>query len=665
MNKLKKTMLLIAFVGLLPLCIAASEPVVMYDVGASHIASGGTIYIPGSVRVTGSGVSIVQQGTTVLAGDFLNDVSANNVFKDGATLGKYLFRGTAVQTIGGTADKGTSFINFPNLEVNNSHSVELQSSMGMNVNDLHLTKGKLTLLSTANSGRQTENAHLLVKGNVSYSHAAGSMADKGVVEVRLAVKGATENRTGAFFGFSPPVSPMYSDYFAYNFLTSPDSSGFFGVREQTIRAPEFALQPGVGYFVGQDVMTTDLDAGWGQNHAGNSPDIAERMTDLLVINRWLWSQTSLCYNAPAIAGNHEKLHTADITVTLNKGFNYLGNPYTSPLDLSDLLSVASSPDVWGVTRNNIDGSQLYTGLWVFHTGSSIVVDSALQVFSINGSFLVNQAVGSTTNPDDELISPMQMFIVWSEQDNVTMTIPKSRRTHARSNFLRSERTVTDELLLEVTDHDTESFDRVCVVFRPDARIASDDPYDADKLFNKSGGNSQLYTQCSDGNALTVDVRSSNTREMPLYLKPANVAREATISASRLESLTDIKTVLLYDRKEDIEVNLNQASYTFTTEPGDTEQRFELRFQTEQTHIEAPVYSTVSAYYHAGELILDGLADIDSGAYLHVYNVEGKAVSANRITVDGTTYSQPLTLHAGVYMVHLVGKRVFTTKITIR
>jgi hypothetical protein len=124
----------------------------------------------------------------------------------------------------------------------------------------------------------------------------------------------------------------------------------------------------------------------------------------------------------------ESLNTGDITVHLKEGYNYLGNPYTCPLDLSGLKTevpeVSKATDPWGVSRHASDEDiDLYAGFWIMHSGAKTgTPDSVNHKFSISVSYDVAQSVGGTVKTDS--IPPMQLFAVYAYRD-CDLTIPDS------------------------------------------------------------------------------------------------------------------------------------------------------------------------------------------------------------------------------------------------
>lgn len=123
----------------------------------------------------------------MLTGNFINNITEGNTFKDNTGLIEFV--GSELQTIKGTANKSVNYLNFPSLRINNPASVHLSPSMGMEVMNLDLQKGRLVLESVENSlnTNTTYTAHLLIKsdGSINYNLAPSYIDEKGIVEVQL------------------------------------------------------------------------------------------------------------------------------------------------------------------------------------------------------------------------------------------------------------------------------------------------------------------------------------------------------------------------------------------------------------------------------------------------------------------------------------------------
>lgn len=636
--------------------------------GILTIDAGNSLYIDGNLINQTANANTVLKGEILLTGNFVNNVSAGNLF-DSSSNGVFRFIGTSLQTISGSADKTANFIKFPTIEVRNPASIHLDYRMGITVNTLDLTKGKLVLKSASLSSSTTENAHLIVTNSINYNRSAGSNAEMGVVEVELALGSSRATR---FTGFSSPYQRMYADYMFFNFLMRPTNAGLFGDTGKTITDIHHTLNAGEGYLLGQDVYVMDYIPAY--------PEAlySERFQDSLVMNRYnfeLKSPSIATHLTVADRYTGESLNISDVTVPLSgAGFHYLGNPFTSPLDLSALLNDAATADEWGVSRGESNGD-LYTGFWILNNAVAGNINSQTLRFDIGVNYLVAQRVGGTVSLDpsmqNTLIAPMQLFVVYKFSGGTTQfTIPAAKRTHGNINYLKSgiANWVEDELLIQVEDQDTKAFDRICVVFRPDADFDASHRYDAFKIMNHSRLVSQLFTEASGGEILTTNVIPHHAKRMPMKLIPASEPKTVRLTAHRLHSLNTPEGVWLEDLLQPQQEWINLAEnpvYEFETNPEDNSERFVLHFAAADiTTPKNPMQyiPKLRTSYQNKLLRIAGLTDLDKGADLYISDTQGRVLYHEVLLDVGTSFEKILDLPLGVYIVKIQGNRQFVEKI---
>jgi hypothetical protein len=595
---------------------------------------------------------ICQTGKTVLTGDFHNNVTAGNVFTANASLnkGRFEFRGSAAQQITGTASK-ERVINFPDVLCINtagtSTAVTMQPHIAATTKRLDMQNGRLILESQTQGDAASVNAHLLIEEGVTGNHPNN-------VQVNLALGEHYKNRR--LVGFASPFETLYADYFFFNFLSRPTAKGLFGNDGRLITNPRTALRRGLGYIVGMGIIpegdpyyTKELDPRWAADakfgDRATTKFTFQRETIAASFKKFLTEQ-----NAPGcITG--EKLVTGDVTgIALEQGFNYLGNPYMTPLDLTDIIEGATSVD-WGVA----DGG-LKKGFYVLSQGTGEYKNAK---FTFNASYLLSQKVGSTTNGTTS-VAPMQMFIVGADK-SATIKIPAQKRKHdTKATFLRSAPGApgtpsdgpVDELLIETRDEHTEGYDRLCIVFRNGATLSGNDQYDAQKIFNRSGGVNQIYTRSAEKQDMTVSVVPPTTEKMTVYFQPSSTPQQVVLSAGRISSLVSVGYVMLEDTKTGVTTDLMRTpSYTFTSSPADNIERFVIHFTFRSATATGDIKTVnPSALYEGGTLRIYGLSQSAPGSDIRIYNTNGQLL--HRQTLDQP--ASPVTINKyltkGVYMV---------------
>lgn len=613
-----------------------SQTVTFFNKGALFVKN--SLYIGGNFQAEANS-EVFQQGKTVVTGNFINNVTGGHVFTSNKdkNKGSLEFRGDSTQHIKGQAAKD-NYINFPaTLCINNrsakDSAVIIHSNIAATAQTVDIQRGRLILDSDPQGANASVNAHLLVENEV--------VNHPNAVQVNLALGDNYTKRKLA--GFTPPFEVMYADYFLFNFLSRPTAKGLFGNSGRLITNPRTPLKPGLGYIIGMGVIpagdpyyAASLDPRWAD------ADFNKRATQKFFFSRAAAEPTFSKYlnegNAPGyVAG--EKLVTRDVDIQLEPGFNYLGNPYMAPLDLSDIINEKTAAD-WGIA----DGA-LKPGFYVLSQGAGSYANGR---FTFSASYLIRQHTGSTANTTS--VAPMQMFIVGTDKAT-TMKIPKNKRQHdAKAALLRSaEEEITDEILIETTDNQTGAYDRLCIVFRHDATLRSGDPYDAVKILNRSGGVNQIYTRSSDGKDMTVAVIPPSTRSLTMYFEPALQPQQVTLRADRLNSLRSVERLTLEDTRTGTLTDLRRtASYTFASSPLDKPGRFVLHFAPATTSADA-ITTTPNAIYTEGVTQVFGLHDIDRASDIYLFDISGRLIHRQPPS-DATPCLIRKHLPQGVYII---------------
>lgn len=653
-------------------------------VGASS-SNKAALFIKGDLKAE-QDATFNQAGRTVLTGDFYNNVSTGEVMKPDQN-GSFEFRGDKVQHIWGTADKQTSFINFPDLIINNQALVNneqtdmaaviIDPDMGLSTKDLYMERGRLILDSDIIDTKKSNIAHLLVDGEVHYpaDNEDRSKHEKAIIQVNLDL--GDIYKEGRLIGFTPPFKKIYSDYFFYNFITCPTNKGLFGDNGKLITNPKTHLQGGKGYIVGLNIIPEGdpyYTEEWDSNWAGAK--FEDRFTEKLSFARDFAPQSFTQFIAQdgliVDAFRGEDIQVDDVTVKLEDGWNFIGNPYTTPIDMTSYLN-GTDEDEWGVSRGGYGSSaDVEDKYYIISQGKGTYNPKDIySPFKFNVTYLVGQKIGGTIvqeGSNNPYIAPMQLFAIRKNTSSTkeSITIPKSIRTHGESGFLlRSQpQDVYNELLIETEDTKTGGYDRLCLVFRGDDELKEMSGYNAAKFFNTSGGVNQIYTTTSDNKKMTTNVISSLTEKINMYFQPAKEEQEIVLSAYRIASLMDINTVLLEDKQTGTKVNLTkEPKYSFLSSPDDKHDRFVLHFSS-ATNISDQIGSEVDVYYSQGTINIENLEDRDLNSIVSLYDVSGVLILQENINEVPVT-KLPVYLNKGTYIVKLAGKRNLVEKIFIK
>jgi len=335
------------------------------------------------------------------------------------------------------------------------------------------------------------------------------------------------------------------------------------------------------------------------------------------------------------SGNASMAYTGNFTGTPNNGevtiaasvlgnrYTAIGNPYPSPISVADFYEANSN------TLN--PGSAIY--LWRKRNNAEAPSYATLNKVA----YVANTAEGggseqagfyTAETPGDWILSQGQGFIVkTAEAPTVAnITFNNSMRRPANANggqpFFRQGQNQMSRLWLNITGAQNK-FAQTAIVYTPEATLGLDYGYDG-HLLNDSATLS-LYTLGAD-TKLAIQARPAftNTDVVPLgYI--ANSAGEYTLAPDHADgTFTQGQTVYLRDNLLGTTTDIANG-YTFTTEAGTFNDRFEIVYTTEalSTNNPALAANTVIIYKDGATLNINtGIAEMTN---VIIYDIRGRAL----------------------------------------
>lgn len=312
-----------------------------------------------------------------------------------------------------------------------------------------------------------------------------------------------------------------------------------------------------------------------------------------------------------------------------KGYNLLGNPYTSAIDWDLVDKSAGDIDASVAVVKASDGSYIY---W-------------------NGS------AGDLT---DGIIPPHQgFFVLVSAATN--LTINPTDQVHPNNKFYKAENTFTETLKVSLQGQESEN--NTYFQFRDDATSNFDNHADAEKIFGWATI-AQLYSELDDTKyAINCLPHSDEVITVPLGIK-INTNEDLSLDFSGLDSFYNTIRIDLEDLKTGETINVREnPSYSFSAETSDAPNRFLLHFNgvtavSEIDEVQAPiVYAVDQAIY-----INSGL---ETSADIYIYNINGQLLGQDFLDAKEL---KKVNMHraAGMYLVHIkTANGVFTQKVIIK
>ncbi len=277
-------------------------------------------------------------------------------------------------------------------------------------------------------------------------------------------------------------------------------------------------------------------------------------------------------------------NTGDISTSIfyngangDNDWNFIGNPYPSALDF-DLFYAANS--------TVIDGAAYF---W----SQSLPPDDANpgnegQNFNMNDYAMYNASGGITPSangniPDQFIPSAQGFFVIANANGNVTFS-NSMRSTGNNTDFYRIATVNEKERLWVNLTSDNGVFNQILVAYVNGATNDYDTAtYDAPR--NLSTGNAAIIYSTIEGETRKFAIQgrqpeSLNIDEViPIGIKNTiEIDTEFKLSVAQLEGeYMNGNIIYLKDNLLDVYHNLSASDYTFTSEVGEFNDRFELRF----------------------------------------------------------------------------------------
>lgn len=313
------------------------------------------------------------------------------------------------------------------------------------------------------------------------------------------------------------------------------------------------------------------------------------------------------------------------------GYNLLGNPYPSGLDLGSTY---------------ISWNQLDHKAWVWNNG--------------NYAVYINSGGGDHT----QYIPPQQGFFVHvntSYTGSTTLDVTNNARVHTTEAFLKDN--YPDLLFLKAASGLNEKYDITSVIFNSQATQDYDDVFDAGKL---AGDNDapQLYSIITNWN-LTVNAIpwTGISQVVPLGFS-CGVSGNYTITASNLQSFRQGTDIYLKDLKLNQTQSLNQDSvYSFSYQTGESASRFQLLFSNPYYGVPSQDAGSIRVYAFDEDVYVRFIDQTDIHGTLTIFDQIGRKVFTGKLENKPVNQFHPGLLQ-GYYVVmvqtdqSLINKKIY-------
>ncbi len=316
-------------------------------------------------------------------------------------------------------------------------------------------------------------------------------------------------------------------------------------------------------------------------------------------------------------------HNGTVSKTLSTasgGYNGVGNPYPSPINVADFFAANT-----GV----IDGSGIY-----FWRKKNDGLSSSYATLTL-AAFTANQATGggaenaqyyqydSSTGSNNWLLAPGQGFIVKTvaTTGNPTLTFTNTMRRPTPGSsqaFFRNAANTASRLWVNMTAANG-GISQTAVAYMNNATMGIDYGYDGVKF---AENNTLAFYSLAQNTALTVQARPEfvNTDVVPMgYVAPS--AGTHTIAIDHVDGIFEQgQTIYLRDNLTGMIANLSNGSYTFITEAGTFENRFDILYNTQALGTDVPtidannvviVKQGTTITVNSGSVLMNGITIYDT------------------------------------------------------
>ena len=346
---------------------------------------------------------------------------------------------------------------------------------------------------------------------------------------------------------------------------------------------------------------------------------------------------------------HKELHT------LGGRYTAVGNPYASPISVKEfytqnagVLDASSGMYFWR-KKNDYTVSTYATltlAAFVANAASPDGTNTPTQGYAYGGQDQAVYFTGSNTNNNNWAIAPGQGFIV-KTKDGLTNPQVEFNNTMRKpatisQSFFKVDENTTSRLWLNLSS--ATSFSQIAVAYIDGATLGLDYGYDGKRL----GGDSQTAFYSTTGeDILAIQARPAFDASdiVPLGFV-ATDAGVYNVTVDHVDGIfTNGQVIYLKDKLTGAVHNVTNGAYTFTTEAGTFNDRFEVLYEQPSLGVNNPVLNTNSVIVYQQ----NGVINITSGNVtmnsVTIYDIRGrKLLTQDKINNTETAISNLQAQH---------------------
>ncbi|GGF03030.1 hypothetical protein SAMN05443634_11166 [Chishuiella changwenlii] len=334
---------------------------------------------------------------------------------------------------------------------------------------------------------------------------------------------------------------------------------------------------------------------------------------------------------------------AQILIKSNKGYNAVGNPYPSPIDLTKLMQLnnntVSNVFTWSTNQANVNGKYV-SGNWNSY----------------------NRNLGwNDPSVDNTLIGVGQGFIVKNELQVTPLFI---------NNFVRAavmplvkESAVDDDKFWLTLESDTNTINSTLVGYKNGSTKELDADFDTEPFMADYGIFSVL-----DDKIMSIqgrgDVFDANDRFNLAVQLPS--MGNYTIKLSKTSGLfASGQSVYLLDRETNSGVDLTKQDYNFVANEGNNQNRFEILFDDESLNTsDLTKFKDVIVYNERNSIVVK--SNKEKLKTIKIYNLNGELIkNVTDINTLQKTINTNLNAQVLIVQIELVNGSKLSKKVLIK
>lgn len=327
--------------------------------------------------------------------------------------------------------------------------------------------------------------------------------------------------------------------------------------------------------------------------------------------------------------------------------NLIGNPYPSALNINAFF------DYNGITTGTgIVDKTIY--LWTHNTAvaANNYTNSDYAVYNYMGGIGTTGAPGANNAvPNGNVASGQSFFIKGLANGNAvfnnSMRVTGNNNQFYKSAASNAVASTKDRVWLELFNGQG-AYKQILVGYAPEATNQFDSGYDGEYV---DGGTGLSFYSILSPKKLAIQGRGLpfvETDVIPLGYKN-NVAGTYEIKLSNFEGVFDTQKVYLEDKLLNVIHNLKVSSYSFATNTGTFDNRFELRFTDSSLATNNQVFTDESVVVYKENQSIHINASNTTLAEVTIYDIRGALlysknnVNSNELIVSNLASSQQVLL----------------------